>query len=178
MLAVPTQLQFQCSRGKGLAICDGRIPLVKYLLKNGANPYLNLKGGRWNAVECAVQWGSCESLDILIAHGPDDKLKNSGALWIAVSIGSMPKIDKLVGANLDINAIPKKGESEFFFFGEVGSEKYLGTALHGAAAHNHIACIKHLLKIGARKDLENDAGCTPRAVAERFGYNEAAHLLH
>jgi len=51
------------------------------------------------------------------------------------------------------------------------------TALHDASWHGHLDAVRSLLNAGARSDLKDHAGLTPRALALLYGYDEIASLL-
>ena len=73
----------------------------------------------------------------------------------------------------DVNAVPNNWRlSE-----NTTERKDWGTALHVAAAHNRVSCIAYLLEKGARKDIKNPAGLTPKEVAEEFGHEDAVRIL-
>lgn len=51
------------------------------------------------------------------------------------------------------------------------------TALHDAVWHGHLDAVRALIKAGVRLDLRTHSGLTPRALADRYGYDEVAHFL-
>lgn len=51
------------------------------------------------------------------------------------------------------------------------------TPLHDAVWHGHLQAARFLVEAGARLDLVNHAGLTPRELAVRYGYGELALLL-
>lgn len=150
-----------------------KIPLVKYLLSKGADPNLNEKGGCGTPLECAALMGNAETLSLLLACSPLEEINRSSALLFSAQEGDVEKISLVLAAGADINGIP----DNWRLLEEITECKDWGTALHVAAAHNSVSCIAHLLEKGARKDIKNPAGLTPREVAEEFRHEEAANLL-
>lgn len=51
------------------------------------------------------------------------------------------------------------------------------TPLHDAVWHGHVEAARALVEAGARLDLKNHAGLTPRELATAYGYAELAELL-
>lgn len=75
------------------------------------------------------------------------------------------------GELFDIDAIPAAVNPDW----ERGEE--WGTPLHAAAAKGDLPCITLLLERGARRDVRNASGLTPRQTAEHFGHLECAEAL-
>jgi hypothetical protein len=58
-------------------------------MSQGANPRLGECLDKYNAVEAAIHFGSCEGLSLLLSQIPTDKINDgcSGAPWLAASQG-------------------------------------------------------------------------------------------
>jgi len=150
-----------------------KIPLVKYLLSKGADPNLNAKADSYSPLECAALWGDSGTLSLLLGRSPVEEIRCSSALLNAAQVGDIKKIDILLAARADVNGIPDNWRLSQ---SALKDEKW-GTALHVSVAHNQVACVAHLLGMGARKDVKNPAGLTPKEVAEKLGHKEVMELL-
>lgn len=145
---------------------------MKYLLSKGADPNLNEKASR-TPLECAALFGNAENLSLLLASSPLEEINCSSALLLSARVGDIEKISMVLATGAEINRIPYSWRlSE-----NTTERKDWGTALHVAAAHNHISCVAYLLEKGARKDIKNPVGLTPKEVAEEFGHKEVVKFL-
>ncbi|ODM14986.1 hypothetical protein SI65_09481 [Aspergillus cristatus] len=154
-----------------MAIGSSKLPLVTYLLNNGANPNANRRGETNSALETAAISASPEIVQLLLKHGAE--ICNRSALHKAASYGHLQICRILIDAGDDVNAIP---DNEDLFENTTERDDW-GTPLHGAAGNGHTECVRFLLEKSARRDVRNPNGLTPGEVAQRRGHTECAALL-
>ena len=154
-----------------LAIGPSNLPLVTYLLNNGANPNANRRGHTNSPLEIAAISANPEIVQLLLKH--DAEIYNRSALHEAASYGRLQICHILIEAGDDVNVIP---DNEDLFENATERDDW-GTPLHGAAGNGHVECVYFLLEKSARKDIRNPNGLTPGEVARRRGHTECAALL-
>ncbi|KAJ4410672.1 hypothetical protein N0V82_009151 [Gnomoniopsis sp. IMI 355080] len=74
------------------------------------------------------------------------------------------------GGGMDVNMDSDPSDKDYL-------NESSGTALHNAAAYGKVDSIKFLLSKGARKDIRNGAGMTPKDVAIFFEHPECVKAL-
>lgn len=136
-------------------VCD--FVRVRELLAQGANPNVQDEDMR-TPLHQAVLGNSVGLMGLLLEGGADVNAKdNQGftALHFATQ-EFLPEIARiLVGKGADVNAQDEDGNS------------VLWRAIFASRGRNEIA--RFLLDNGARDDLANHEGVTPRMLAERLG---------
>lgn len=152
----------------GVAILRQSVEMVTFLLDKGANAN---EIGWMPPISFLARAASLPSRDILIAlldHGA--KSSGSGALFMAAETGNIPAVEVLLDRGMDVDEVMKM---ELF-----GDERdNLGTALHAATEHEQAEMILYLLNKGARRDLKNGEGNTPRDVAQKGGKSEIVKIF-
>jgi ankyrin repeat protein len=140
---------------KAAFVCD--FVQVRELLAQGANPNVRDEDLR-TPLHQAVLGNSVGLVGLLIEAGAELDAKDSQGytpLHFAAQ-EFLPEIARiLVGKGADVNARDEDGNS------------VLWRAIHSARGQDEIA--RDLLEHGARDDLANHEGVTPRALAERLG---------
>lgn len=140
---------------KAAFLCD--FVAVRELLAQGADP--NVRDGELRApLHQAVLGGSVGLLGLLLESGADPNAKdNQGFTPLHFAVQeSLPEIARiLVGRGADPNAVDEDGNSA------------LHRAILSGRGRDDIA--RMLLDSGARADLANHEGQTPRDLAERLG---------
>ena len=136
-------------------VCD--FVKVRELLARGANPNVSDDDLR-TPLHQAVLGSSLGLVGLLIESGADLNAKDShgfSPLHFAAQ-EHLPDIARiLVGRGADPNAVDDDGNSVLY------------RAIHSARGRDEIARL--LLDNGARDDLANHEGVTPRVLAERLG---------
>lgn len=153
-----------------MAIGPSKLPLVTYLLNNGANPNANRRGETNSALETAAISASPEIVQLLLKHGTE--ICNRSALHKAASYGRLQICRIPIEAGDDVNAIP---DNEDLFENTTERDDW-GTPLHGVTGNGHTECVRFLLEKSARRDVKNSNGLTPGEVAQRRGHTECAAL--
>jgi ankyrin repeat protein len=136
-------------------VCD--FARVRELLAQGANPNVRDEDMR-TPLHQAVLGNSVGLIGLLLeAHAEVNAKDNQGFTPLHFAAQEfLPEIARiLVGTGADVNAQDEDGNS------------VLWRAIFSSGGRNEIA--RFLLENGARDDLANHEGVTPRALAERLG---------
>lgn len=143
------------------------LPLVNFLLQQGANVHLKDKDGK-TALHFACEnrsWkpASCDLLNCLTENGADInalRKDNSTPLMVASSCGGVDQITFLIKRGANVHLQDKNGD----------------TALHHAARNNSLETVCALTAAGASQ-MCNNQGLTPLLVASSIGHNAAVEEL-
>lgn len=148
--------------------------LARWLLAHGADPNWN---PRSHPVVSSALEAACsrpdlpsEIVSVLLQRGA----MGPTAMLVAATNGNVEALRVLLDEAsdlFDVDAIPVAVNPDW------EREEDWGTALHTAAARGQLACIEFLLGRGARKDIRNALGRTPRQTAEHFGHLACAEAL-
>jgi ankyrin repeat protein len=136
-------------------VCD--FARTRELLAQGANPNVRDEDMR-TPLHQAVLGNSVGLMGLLIeAHADVNAKDNQGFTPLHFAAQEfLPEIARiLVGKGADVNAQDEDGNS------------VLWRAIFSSGGRNEVA--RFLLESGARDDLANHEGVTPRALAERLG---------
>lgn len=138
-----------------LAVMNGNLPLVQFLLEKKVNifmPWL-LAGGNRTALHIAADQGNFKIVQALVQHDPTiiDATCSGGltALHIAAEKGFFHTLKFLVENKANIHAVDAMGR----------------TVLHYAIIHNHFSCLKFLLDKGADINAIDSKGNTALSLA-------------
>jgi ankyrin repeat protein len=137
-------------------ICD--LVRVRELLRQGAHPDAPDDDGR-TPIFSAVLGGSIALLGLLLESGADVNARDENG-WTALHFSAEERLPEmatlLIAKGADVNA--QDGEGNSVLWRAVFSH-------HGSGD-----VIRILRKHGARDDLPNNRGETPRQLAERLGH--------
>ncbi len=149
-----------------LACFDGHLPIVRVLLKHGAQVNLADAELGMTPLHNAGINGHYTCASLLLRYGADiNASMKRGASPLVVSSGSRETPPKLIrmlvdaGAMLDIQ------------------DKYGDTALHAAARWQRPDLCRVLLEAGARTDLRDDGSLTAQEVAQNTGYRPVIRVF-
>jgi ankyrin repeat protein len=138
-------------------VCD--LLRVRDLLKRGASPDARDEDGR-TPLFAAVLGGSIALAGLLIESKADVNARDQHG-WTALHVAAeevLPEMARLlVASGADVNARDDEGNTP------------LGRAVFTARGRHEV--VRLLSRNGARDDLPNAAGETPRQLAERLGEN-------
>ncbi|KAK7743242.1 hypothetical protein SLS53_004327 [Cytospora paraplurivora] len=148
--------------------------LARWLLDHGADPNENPRSHPIvsSALEaaCSTPSNPAEIISLLLRRGAMGPLAMLVAAWNSNVVALRVLLDE-AGELFKIDAIPVASDPEW-----EGNEEW-GTPLHGAAAMGELPCITFLLERGARTDIRNACGRTPRQTAEHFGHLACVEAL-
>jgi ankyrin repeat protein len=136
-------------------VCD--LVRVRTLLARGADPNARDEDGR-TPLFSAVLGGSVALLGLLLESRADVNARDARgatALHVAAEEVLPEAATLLVGRGADVNAQDEEGNTP------------LGRAIFSSRGRYDV--VRLLLKSGARDDVANKAGETPRQLAERLG---------
>ena len=160
MAAERTPEELDAAMVQAAFVCD--FVRVRQLLTEGADPDARDDDGR-TPLFSAVLGGSLGLVGLLLEAGCDVNARDNDG-WTALHFAAqehLPDVVRvLLGRGADPNARDEDGASP------------LWRAVFSAAGRGDI--VELLLAAGAKEDLANKAGETPRQLAERLG---AGHLL-
>jgi ankyrin repeat protein len=177
------------------AITINCIPVVKLLLRRGADIYLGCECG--NAVQTAAFFGHDELLDYLVSEGADihrssKRFNSAGEAGVAGSQERM--FQKLLSYGIDIYrpcvdlgnllqvAASSGSDSIIQLLLDEGMDVniqggYYGSALTAAANHGHIPTCRMLIERGAHLDTRGEKGSGALHAAVEGGHFEIVKLL-
>lgn len=181
-----------------LAAEKGYIDVTDQLL--AARASVDLVGPRdTSALIIAAQKGHSEVAMQLIGAGADVNLPdpdlNASALMLAVQLGDVFLINRLIVAGAKIDAVETRGISSLMFASQAGRSDIVkllldakaqsnmkmvpggGSALMFAAQYGHGIAVSNLLKYEADVNLQDDDGRTPLMYCAHFGQREVVNRL-
>jgi ankyrin repeat protein len=136
-------------------VCD--LKRVRMLLSRGANPNARDADGR-TPIFSAVLGGSVGLLGLLLETKADVNARDergATALHIAAEEVLPEAATLLIGRGADVDAQDEEGNTP------------LGRAIFSARGRHDV--VRLLLTAGAKDDIPNNAGETPRQMSERLG---------
>ena len=139
--------------------------VVAFLLDHGAPVNAKAAGG-YTALAVAAHFGSAQSMRLLLQRGASvhslSKREQYTPLHIAMTTRHMlTSLQLIEHADTDHNAVDLKGR----------------TPLHVAAQFGNMAAVVALVRAGARKDVMEENGDTPAALARSMGHEAVAAYL-
>nr|XP_006813233.1 PREDICTED: protein TANC2-like [Saccoglossus kowalevskii] len=145
------------------AIQNGKIEVVKLLLKWGANVHIGNKEG-FTPLMLAVKGGFWEIVDILLYyHAAIEETDRHGRtpLMIAAAEGHLAVLELLLSKGASVTKCDKEGL----------------TSLCWSCLKGHIHCLRSLLERGSAVNYTDKNGRTPLDLASFFGDPHVVHLL-
>lgn len=155
------------------AVFDENIPLIIWLLQNGANPNENSKEEPFDTpLAVAAGWSTLEIFRLLLKNGAEGGIK--AAFLTAADHGRCDILQVLLDEGVDVNCTVTKEENPYRRKDEPEEN---GNALHYAAMGGNPSVIEFLLEKGGDSEAKTPGGMTPREVAEKRGSSSCASLL-
>jgi ankyrin repeat protein len=149
-----------------LACFDGHLPIVRVLLKHGAQVNLADAELGMTPLHNAGINGHYTCASLLLRYGADiNAIMKRGASPLAVSASSQEASPRLIRMLLSAGATPDL------------QDKYGQTALHEAAHAQRPELCRVLLEAGARTDLRDDGSLTAQEVAQNTGYRPVIRVF-
>lgn len=152
-----------------MAIYQQNVPLIKFLLENGApaNDYEWFPGE--SLLANAARFKNLEIMRLLLDHGAT--ASDNSSMYVAGEEGNIPALKLLMerGAHID---------EPYYMYGITDGNSH-GTALHSAVVGEQAETVKFLLENGARTDIKDWDGDTARdlAVHREEDYPELGRLI-
>lgn len=146
-----------------LASLAGRLPVVQYLAKSGADLDIQNSFGE-TALMLAAAKGHYDIVDFLIKSGANiNKQKKAGttAIKFAAGIGNTEILEALIKAGADVN------------LGDNDDDTPLGDAVFAG----HLKAAEILIRVGANVNAKNKDGKTILDFAKEKGHKEIESLL-
>ena len=154
------------------ALLFGRTDIVRWLLKNGADPNAQTSGGSgWTPLHIAVHSMQVEPILALLEQNADVNsqcFEGNTPLYEAISLfASFPEgmVVDIVRQLLEHGADPNIGDYRH------------STALHQASFRGWVEVARLLLQYGANVDEKDRKGRTPFQIASAEGYDNVTKLL-
>ncbi len=140
-----------------LAVMAGRSEMVRWLLRQGADPKLKDKNG-YMALMLAVTNHQIKSIEELAPYHREDM---DSALLLASLVGEAAAIDTLASYGASVHARMEDGR----------------TPLMVAAENGHREAVAILLDIGASRHSTTESGKTARSLAVAAGHQEIGEMI-
>lgn len=151
-----------------LAVWNGHLDVVKYLIANGAS--VNLKDSRrnakgWAPLHDAAHRGYLDIVKCLVEKGADinaqDNYDSITPLHEAALYGHLAVVEELIEKKANINIKNKRGY----------------TPLHSAALNGYLTVVEKLIEKGADINAKNAYGETPLDIARSRGNSQVVEFL-
>lgn len=180
---------------------SGRLDVIEYLLKHGADALRVADGGQ-TPLLLSVTSKNVNAAKLLVNHGADPKaavgpFEDVNALHMAAMSGSGDLCHWLVEeVGINVNSHDDQGYTALInaagYSNSPETIKVLISALHAnieasihdgrrplhfAAFKGQLACAEELLSLGADKEAIDDSGWTPLHFAARYHHEEVIRLL-
>ncbi|KAJ5161772.1 Ankyrin-3 [Penicillium capsulatum] len=160
---------------RGNAIWKKNIPLIIWLLQNGADPNDGLEDEMFvSPLATAVssrENASLEVFELLLKNGAKP---NKAAFLEAAKEGHCDMLQILLDRGINVNCRMTRNEHWLAWSSEPEAN---GTALHYAAIEGKPRVVQFLLERGADSKAKTPDGLTPREAAEKNGHFDCARLL-
>ncbi len=143
-----------------LAVQMGHVSTATILLDAGANPNGGYFTKRNAPLECAIDSGKLEMVELLVSRGAKMR-RDDPMISVAAANGSTDIVRFLASKGVNVALRSESG----------------WTPLHAAASCGRLDTVKALLELGADPNVKNNNGETPARVAAVAGFNEIAELL-
>ncbi|KAJ6117002.1 hypothetical protein N7512_006727 [Penicillium capsulatum] len=157
------------------AIWKKNIPLIIWLLQNGADPNDGLEDEMFvSPLATAVssrENASLEVFELLLKNGAKP---NKAAFLEAAKEGHCDMLQILLDRGINVNCRMTRNEHWLAWSSEPEAN---GTALHYAAIEGKPRVVQFLLERGADSKAKTPDGLTPREAAEKNGHFDCARLL-
>lgn len=153
-----------------VAILRKDVKMVRFLLSKGANANDTYWLPPETVLARAAKLPSLEIMKLLLEHGA--KIEGSRALVGAAEGGNIDAATVLLAHGADINEVFR-----WDLWDDDLAMDTIGTALYIAVKHDQADFVQFLLERGARTDLANGEGITPRQLAQSEGKSEMLKLL-
>ncbi|XHG07054.1 hypothetical protein AWENTII_010220 [Aspergillus wentii] len=153
-----------------VAIQRQDVEMVRFLLSKGADA----NDIYWipfdSVLARAASLPSLEIVNLLLQHGAN--VQSSNALKGAAECGRINAATILLEHGADINQVFRHD-----LYDDDDPRDIIGTALHVAVQHDQQDFVRYMLQRGARTDLADGEGLTPRQLALAQGKTEMVKLL-
>lgn len=175
----------------------GAVEFCKTLIERGARVnQINENGG--TALMHAAANGNTDTLGLLLKHGAAINAQGANgwsAMLFAAAKGHIAAVELLSTAGGDINVRDLYGWTPLMRAAEnhqmqiaqnlinhseilIDAQNDFGsTALHRAAANGFVDFARMLLNRGAKTDIKDKDGYTPKKLAQRLGHTQIVELL-
>ncbi len=155
--------------------------LVKWLIDNGADPFVIGGNTNTNALDKAIStWPQhppferVKTVEVLLNAGLDIEirnLENLTPLHISAQVGALDVVECLLKRGANVNAITAQGENAICF-AVTGASDFQFTRSHKMNENNKARIIKLLHRYGCNINHVSKEGLTPLGYAIYFRYNE------
>jgi hypothetical protein len=152
----------------GIAITNGKLDLIRFLLAKGADPNNLYPSPRVSLLYMAALCRSTVIMQLLLDHGAT--IRGSEALAGAAEAGCIEAAALALESGADVNEV-------LYVYNSGEDEDVDGTALHAAVQHEQEAMVEFLLRRGARQDLLHIFEPTVKELAARIGNARIIRLL-
>ncbi len=144
------------------AAMRNRIPVIEYLLENGASINETMRDGRTALITAAMQ-GHRPVAEFLLAKGADPNIawRGAGALAFATMSGDPEFVRLLLAHGADPNAADEGGWN----------------AMHRLAYGGGVETARLLVEAGCEHDRKNREGMTPMIIAANRGHADLVRYL-
>ncbi|KAJ5096121.1 hypothetical protein NUU61_005477 [Penicillium alfredii] len=153
-----------------VAIQRQDVEMVRFLLSKGADANDQYWIPNDTVLARAASLPSLEIVTLLLKHGAD--VQGSQALKGAAESGRIDAATVLFEHGADINEVFRHN-----LWDDDAMRDMIGTALHVAVQNDQEDFVRFLLQRGARTDLADGEGFTPRQLAQAEGKTEMVKLF-
>ncbi|KAH8422609.1 ankyrin repeat domain-containing protein [Aspergillus melleus] len=153
-----------------VAIQRQDVEMVRFLLSKGADANDQYWIPNDTVLARAASLPSLEIMTLLLEHGAS--VQSSQALKGAAESGHVDAATVLLAHGADVNEVFRHN-----LWDDDDARDTIGTALHVAVQHDQEDFVRFLLQRGARADLADGEGITPRQLAQAQGKAEVVKLF-